>query len=156
MRTCRSAHTAASRWRHAFPLDGEYTFKLRLQRNSIGDTIRGIDDEHEIQVRIDHRLVERFSVGGQYPGHDIGLVNGIRDDDLEARALHTYRLTADDHLELRIPVTAGTRLVTAAFTDSAPAVSEPGAVATVGVSATDLLGRCGSSQHRDALDRRTV
>ena len=110
--------------RHAFPLDGEYTFKLRLQRNSIGDTIRGIDDEHEIQVRIDHRLVERFSVGGQYPGHDIGLVNGIRDDDLEARALHTYRLTADDHLELRIPVTAGTRLVTAAFTDSAPAVSE--------------------------------
>ena len=110
--------------RHAFPLDGEYTFKLRLQRNSIGDTIRGIDDEHEIQVRIDHRLVERFSVGGLYPGHDIGLVNGIRDDDLEARALHTYRLTADDHLELRIPVTAGSRLVTAAFTDSAPAVSE--------------------------------
>ena len=110
--------------RHAFPLDGEYTFKLRLQRNSIGDTVRGIDDEHEIQVRIDHRLVERFSVGGQYPGHDIGLVNGIPDDDLEAQALHTYRLTADDHLELRIPVKAGTHLVTAAFTDRAPAVSE--------------------------------
>ena len=110
--------------RHAFPLDGEYVFKLRLQRNSIGDTIRGIDDAHEIQVRVDHRLIERFSVGGQYPGHDIGLVNGIRDDDLEARALHTYRLTADDHLELRIRIAAGTRLVAVAFTDSAPAVSE--------------------------------
>ncbi len=110
--------------RHAFPLDGEYTFTLRLQRNSIGDTIRGIDDEHEIQVRVDHRLVERFSVGGQYPGHDIGLVNGIPDDDIEAQALHTYRLTADDHLEFRMPVLAGTHLVSAAFTDRAPTVSE--------------------------------
>ena len=110
--------------RHAFPLDGEYTFALRLQRASIGNTIRGIDDEHEIQVRIDHRLVERFSIGGQYPGHDVGLVNGIRDDDLEAQALHAYRTTADDALELRIPVSAGMHLVTAAFTDLAPAVSE--------------------------------
>ena len=110
--------------RHAFPLHGEYTFKLRLQRNSIGNTIRGIDDEHEIQVRIDHGLVKRFTVGGTYPGHDIGLVNGIPDDDVEAQTLHTYRLTADDQLQFRIPVQAGTRLVTAAFTDSAPAVSE--------------------------------
>ena len=110
--------------RHAFPLDGEYTFRLRLQRASIGNTIRGIDDEHEIQVRIDHGLVERFSIGGQYPGHDVGLVNGIRDDDVEAQALHAYRSTADDHLELRVPITAGTHLVTVAFTDRAPAVSE--------------------------------
>ena len=110
--------------RHAFPLNGEYTFTLRLQRNSIGSTIRGIDDEHEIQVRIDHRLVKRFSVGGKYPGHDIGLVNGVPDDDVEAQVQHTYRLTADDHLQFRISVKAGTRLVTAAFTDRAPAVSE--------------------------------
>ena len=110
--------------RHAFPLNGEYTFKLRLQRASIGNTICGIDDEHEIQVRIDHRLVERFSIGGQYPGHDVGLVNGIRDDDLEAQALHAYRTTADDALELRVPVSAGMHLVTAAFTDREPAVSE--------------------------------
>ena len=110
--------------RHVFPLDGDYTFTLRLQRNSIGDTIRGIDDEHEIQARIDHRLIERFRVGGRYPGHDIGLVNGVPDDDLEAQALHTYRLTADDHLEFRLPVLAGTHLVSAAFTDRAPRVSE--------------------------------
>ena len=110
--------------RHGFPLDGEYTFRLRLQRASIGNTIRGIDDEHEIQVRVDHRLVERFSIGGRYPGHDVGLVNGIRDDDVDARALHTYRTTADDDLEVRIPLGAGTHLVTATFTDRAPAVSE--------------------------------
>ena len=110
--------------RHAFPLDGEYTFKLRLQRSGIGDTIRGMDTEHEIQVRLDHGLVQRFTIGGQYPGYDPGLVTGIPEDDVENQRRNKYRLTADDHLEFRMPVTAGTRLVTASFTDRAPAVSE--------------------------------
>lgn len=110
--------------RHVFPLDGEYAFKMRLQRNTLGDTIRGLDEEHEIQVRIDHGLVERFSVGGAYQGYDPGLVNAIPEDDLENQRLHTYRLTADDHLEFRIPVQAGTRLVSAAFTDRAPRTPE--------------------------------
>ena len=110
--------------RHVFPLDGEYAFKIRLQRNALGDTIRGIDEEHEIQVRIDHGLVERFSVGGAYQGDDPGLVNAIPEDDIENQRRHTYRLTADDHLELRMPVKAGSRLVTAAFTDRAPRASE--------------------------------
>ena len=110
--------------RHIFPLDGMYTLTIRLQRNSIGDTIRGIDNEHEIEIRIDHDLIERFTVGGKYPGHDIGLVNGIPDDDVVAQNLHTYRLTADDHLEIAVAVKAGTHLVTTAFTDRAPAVSE--------------------------------
>jgi hypothetical protein len=109
---------------HVFPLDGEYAFRLRLQRNTIGDTIRGIDDEHEIQVRIDHALVKRFTVGGQYKGFDPGFVNSAPADDVEGQKLHTYRLTADEALEFRIPLKAGPRLVTAAFTDTAPAVSE--------------------------------
>ena len=50
---------------HVFPLDGEYEVKIRLQRNNLADTIRGLDEEHEIQVRLDHELVERFSVGGE-------------------------------------------------------------------------------------------
>ena len=62
--------------RHYFPLDGEYSFKLRMQRNTIGDTIRGIDSAHDIQVRIDYGLVRRFTVGGKYKGYDPGLVNG--------------------------------------------------------------------------------
>ncbi|PYR38093.1 MAG: hypothetical protein DMF90_04525 [Acidobacteria bacterium] len=110
--------------RHPFPLDGEYTLKLLLQRNTIGDTIRGIDDEHEIQIRLDHALVKRFAVGGRFKGFDPGLVNGIPEDDVDGRRLHTYRLSADEHLELRIPVKAGTHLVVAAFTDTVPAVRE--------------------------------
>jgi hypothetical protein len=109
---------------HNFPLDGEYTFQLRLQRNTIGDTIRGLEDEREVQVRIDHALVKRFRIGGQYKGFDPGLVNSAAEDDVEGRKLHTYRLTADDALELRVPVKAGPRLVAVAFTDIAPSVSE--------------------------------
>jgi hypothetical protein len=110
--------------RHIFPLDGEYTIKLRMQRNTIGDTIRGLDDEHEIQVRIDHALVRRFRIGGQYKGYDPGFVNSAPEDDVEGQKLHTYRLTADDALELRVPVEAGQRLIGVAFTDIAPAVDE--------------------------------
>src|SRR4051812_15021546 len=110
--------------RHTFPLDGEYAFKLRLQRNTIGDTIRGIDSAHDIQVRVDYGLVRRFTIGGKYKGYDPGLVNGAPEDDLEGQQLHTYRLTADEALEFRLPVKAGTRLVAATFSDSAPALSE--------------------------------
>ena len=110
--------------RHAFPLDGEYTFKLRLQRSGIGDTIRGMDKEHEIQVRLDHGLVQRYTIGGQYPGYDPGLVAGIPEDDVENQRRNRYRLTADDNFEFRMPVKAGARLVTASFTNRAPAVSE--------------------------------
>lgn len=110
--------------RHAFPLDGEYALELRLQRTTIADTIRGLDDEHEIQVRIDHVLVKRFRVGGEHKGYDPGLLNAIPDEDVKGHQLHTYRLTADEHLKFRMPVKAGTRLVTAAFTDIAPSVSE--------------------------------
>ena len=35
-----------------------------------------------------------------------------------------HRLTADEALEFRLPVKAGTRLVAATFSDSAPALSE--------------------------------
>lgn len=103
--------------RHPFPLDGAYTIKLRLQRNSVGDTIRGIDDEQEIEVRLDHGLVKRFTVGGAYQGPDPGVLIAIPEDDVEAKKLHTYRLTADRDLEFRLPVKAGTRLIGAAFTN---------------------------------------
>ena len=110
--------------RHGFPLDGEYAFRIRLQRNSVGDLIRGINDEHEIEVRIDKQLVQTFKVGGKYRGPDPGILIAIPEEDIADQELHTYRLTADDHLEFRMPVKAGTRLITAAFTDQAPAKDE--------------------------------
>jgi hypothetical protein len=110
--------------RHAFPLDGEYTFKLRLQRNTVGNTIRGIDDEHQIEMRLDRGLLKTFKIGGRYRGSDAGILIAIPEDEIEMQKLHTYRLDADKELEFRMPVKAGTRLVAAAFTDTAPWESE--------------------------------
>ena len=107
--------------RHHFPLDGEYLFAVRLKRNDTVETIDGIaENEHQIEFRIDHALVEQFSIGGRYPGPDPGQLIAAPEDDVEGQRLHEYRMTADHELEIRVPVEAGTRLVSAAFTDSAP------------------------------------
>lgn len=111
-------------FRHTFPLDGEYSFKIRMQRNLFARTIRGTDDEHEVEVRVDHELMRRFSVGGEYPGVDIGLTVGIAEDDVEGQQRHAYRMSADDHMEFRTELEGGTHLVTVAFTDIAPSVWE--------------------------------
>ena len=109
---------------HAFPLDGEYTFRIRLQREQHGNAIRGLDTEHEIEVRLDGARVQRFTVGGQYPGNDPGIFLAIPEDDLKAQTRHTYLVTADQDFEVRLPVKAGPRLVSVAFVDAAPMPSE--------------------------------
>jgi mono/diheme cytochrome c family protein len=107
--------------RHPFPLDGEYVFKLRLKRNGTVSTIDGIDeDQHEVEIRIDHALVKRFTIGGEFKGPDPGVLIAVPEDDKYGQKLHDYRMNADDALEVRLPIKAGTRLVAAAFTDAAP------------------------------------
>lgn len=110
--------------RHTFPLDGEYVFAIRLKRNETIETIDGIaEDEHQIEVRIDHALIRRFAIGGRYPGPDPGQLIAVPEEDVAGQRLHEYRMTADRELEVRVPVQAGTRLVSVAFTDSAPSPS---------------------------------
>ena len=113
--------------RHHFPLDGEYVFAVRLKRNETIETIDGIaENEHQIEVRIDHALVERFAVGGRYPGPDPGSLIAVPEDDVEGQQLHEYRMTADHALEVRARVAAGTRLLSVAFVDAAPSPHPPG------------------------------
>ena len=105
--------------RHTFPLDGEYVFKIRMKRNGTVSTIEGIDeDEHDIEVRVDHQLVKQFQIGGKYKGPDPGVLIAVPEDDKDGQLLHDYRMNADDALEVRLPVKAGTRLVAAGFTDA--------------------------------------
>jgi cytochrome c5 len=113
--------------RHTFPLDGEYLFTLRLKRNGTVSTIDGIEeDEHQIEVRVDHALVKQFKIGGKFKGPDPGVLIAVPEDDIEGQKTHDYRMNADKELEVRLPIKAGTRLVSAAFTDSAP-LPMPGA-----------------------------
>ena len=88
--------------RHTFPLDGEYVFTLRLKRNGTVSTIDGIDeDEHEIELRVDHALVKRFTIGGKFKGPDPGVLIAVPEDDMEGQVLHDYRMNADEELEVR-------------------------------------------------------
>ncbi len=151
--------------RHTFPLDGEYTFKMRMVRNGTVGTIEGIDeDQSKIELRVDHALLKRFDVGGQLKGPDPGVLIAVPEDDLEGRKVHDYRLNADNLLELRVPIKAGTRLVAAGFTDSMPSPidDEPGRFSrllggnAVGIDMLYISGPFNGKTTEDTPSRRQV
>jgi hypothetical protein len=90
--------------RHHFPLDGEYVIKLSLQR-AYGNHIRGVQDINEIDLRLDRARVAQFTVGG----------DGIRNPWNAVSNPSWYEQTADEGLEVRLQVKAGTRVVSASF-----------------------------------------
>ncbi|MYD71284.1 MAG: DUF1592 domain-containing protein [Acidobacteria bacterium] len=98
---------------HYFPVDGEYTIRIRLHRN-FSDYILGFAAPQELDVRVDGALVERFEVGdadavGQMaPLSFSGNIAG--DPDWEY-----YMNTGDSHLEVRFPAKAGQRTVGVSF-----------------------------------------
>ena len=98
--------------RHHFPVDGEYRIRVRLQTNYVG-YVRGIDDAHEIEFRLDGRRLERFTFGGEAPGTPapISFAGNIRGtDDWEHYTLH-----ADDPLEVTATVSAGPHTIGISF-----------------------------------------
>ncbi len=102
--------------RHRFPVDGEYTVRLRLQR-TYTDYIRGLGTPQHLDVRVDGRLVTRFTVGGGAPPHATtapasfaGNTPLFGHPDWE-----TYVLGADEDLEVRFHAEAGERVVGVSF-----------------------------------------
>ena len=99
--------------RHYFPVDGEYTIKVRFQRN-FSDYIIGFAAPQELDVRVDGQLIQRFTVGdadavGQMaPLSFSGNIAG--DADWEY-----YMNTGDAGLEVRFPAKAGERVVGISF-----------------------------------------
>ena len=103
--------------KHRFRLDGEYTLDIKLHR-SIEGYIRGLRDEHTIDIRLDHQRVGTLTVGGevfgpsgptftesqvvQYSGHpdQVG-----------------YEFGADDNLQIRFPAEAGDHVIGVAFVE---------------------------------------
>ena len=95
-----------------FPVDGEYLVKIEL-RSNWQDYILGMGSEHLLDVRIDGELVKRFTVGGEDRGRPAPLTFTIAEPgDPEWEA---YLQTADDDLEVRVPVEAGPRTVGVSF-----------------------------------------
>ena len=101
---------------HHFPLDGEYTIKIGLRRNFY-NYIRGLGNTpHQLDVRLDKALVGTFMVGGEYEGGRCPTSYcGLSAGDPGLKEWDWYSVHADDDLEVRLPVKAGTRLVSVAF-----------------------------------------
>ena len=95
-----------------FPVDGEYLIKIEL-RSNWQDYILGMGSAHRLDVRIDGRLVKRFTVGGEARGRPAPVTFTIaeRGDP----AWETYLQHADERLEVRVPVEAGPRTVGVSF-----------------------------------------
>ncbi len=101
--------------RHHFPLDGEYVIRVRLRRQ-IYDYIVGMGSAQKLDVRVDGKRVARFTVGGEAPGI-AGPLTWVGEIVGET-AWELYMHDADDGLEVRVPVEAGTRTVAVSFVDS--------------------------------------
>src|SRR5436190_19856753 len=95
--------------RHYFPVDGEYVFKIRLDRTDTG-LIRGLQARNDIEIRIDGARVGQLTVGGT-PEFAAGNANANGNPDYPDS--RSPLATADDRLEVRAPVKAGRRQVIA-------------------------------------------
>ena len=97
---------------HRFPLDAEYAVKIRLRRQ-LYDYIIGLGRPHQLEVRLDGRLMKTFIVGGQGKGRiaPASFVGQIQGDPEWEQYMHS----ADAGLEVRFPVKAGPRVVAVAF-----------------------------------------
>ena len=95
-----------------FPVDGDYLVKIEL-RSNWQDYILGMGNAHLLDVRIDGELVERLTVGGEAPGRPAPVTFTIAErGDPEWEA---YLQSADERLEVRVPVEAGPRMVSVSF-----------------------------------------
>ena len=102
---------------HHFPVDGEYLIKVRLQRQ-YQDYIKGMGWPQQLDVRLDGRLLKRFTVGGGAQGRPAGASYAgdgepgyAGDPEWESY----MQIGGDAGLEIRVPVDAGPRVVGVSF-----------------------------------------
>jgi mono/diheme cytochrome c family protein len=87
--------------KHTFPLDGEYTIKLRLWRNTF-DLMRGMEDPHDIELAMDGVRLKLVTAGGK------------EDFPRMTENPGTFGAELDAKLTVKMPVKAGVHTITAA------------------------------------------
>ena len=103
--------------RYDFPVDGEYLIKLRLRRQ-YQDYIMGMGWPQRLDVRLDGKLLKRFTVGGGAQGRPAAASYAGDGEPGFAGAPEWERymqVTGDAGLEIRVPVAAGPRVVGVSF-----------------------------------------
>jgi hypothetical protein len=86
--------------RHYFPVDGEYVFKLRLQR-TFSSEIRGLNVPNQFEIRLDGKRIGQFTLGG--PAATAAAT----------KAGKNLLYDGDEALQVRAPVKAGLHQVVA-------------------------------------------
>ena len=146
--------------RHTFPVDGEYFVKVYLLRTYDG-RVRGLVNQHELEVRLDGELVERLTVGG-------ALEPAESDDGTPRR--RDFRNSADDGQEVRFTASAGPHMLAVSFVDQASMLEgmrRPDYAVTSyeyagdqsvepGVSRVELRGPYNVTGRGDTPSRRTI
>jgi hypothetical protein len=100
-----------------FPVNGEYLIKVRLRRQ-YQDYIMGMGWPQHIDVRLDGRLLKRFTIGGNAPGRPAASSYAGDGEPGFAGAPEWeafMQTTGDAGLQLRVPIEAGTRTVGVSF-----------------------------------------
>jgi mono/diheme cytochrome c family protein len=103
--------------RKDFPVDGEYLITVKLQRQ-YQDYLKGMGWPQKLDVRLDGKLLKRFTVGGTAKGRPAAASYAGDGEPNFAGApeWETYmQLTGDAGLEVRVPVKAGPRVVGVTF-----------------------------------------
>ncbi len=113
-------------FRYYFPVDGEYTFELRLKESGADGGVMGLTDEpHQLETRIDQAKVWDVTIGGPTttpPGRA-----GAPEPGPAAPAdpnLAPYRRRVLPNLTFKAPVKAGTHLVEVYFVNKTTAYLE--------------------------------
>jgi len=102
--------------RHYFPVDGEYIFKVRLQR-TFQDVIRGLNEPNQIEIRVDGVRAGQFTIGG---GAELAAQSSADYRDVRAGAI----TNGDDALQVRVPMKGGLRTVAATILKTNDALPE--------------------------------
>jgi hypothetical protein len=102
---------------YTFPVDGEYLVRVRLQRQ-YQDYLKGMGWPQQLDIRLDGKLIKRFTVGGNAKGRPAALSYagdgepGFAGDPEWEKYM---QVTGDAGLEVRLPVQAGPRVVGVSF-----------------------------------------
>ncbi|HJT87389.1 MAG TPA: DUF1592 domain-containing protein [Bryobacteraceae bacterium] len=100
-----------------FPVDGEYLIRVRLQRN-YQDYLKGMGWPQHLDLRLDGKLLKRFTVGGGAKGRPAASSYagdgepGFAGDPSWEKYM---QVDGDAGLEVRVPVKAGDRVVGVSF-----------------------------------------
>ena len=100
-----------------FPVDADYDIRIRLRRTA-GGTIRGLLEEHHLELTLDGERVGLFAVGGP-DAYKATVVNKQNPGQTVSKAF-----TADEHMRVRLPIAAGHHSIVATFVGKPSALSE--------------------------------